>query len=167
MELSEALNKYTNAYQGVTEVELQFEQYYNGTPALLAELVWEDGNADVSKFSVNLGNYGLVPPPYHVYIPDHTEYRGLVDALEAADMGSRVEMVEYGPFDAQGWLFKINLDKVGGEAIMNQSELDLAHDLSVVLESYGIDAGYVDGVLDSLDSVGLLDHLKENDHDQN
>lgn len=114
MELSEALNKYTNAYQGVTEVELKLAQYYDGTPALLAELVWKDGYVEVSKFSVNLGEYGLVPPPHHVYIPDRTEYRGLVDALEAAGMGSRVERVEYGPFDAQGWLFKINLDKVGG-----------------------------------------------------
>lgn len=45
------------------------------------------------------------------------------------------------------------------------TRFDLASDLATVLDRYGIDPTSVDGVLDSLESVGLLDHLPEDDND--
>lgn len=41
------------------------------------------------------------------------------------------------------------------------TRFDLESDLARVLARYYIDPASVDGVLDSLDSVGLLDHLPE------
>lgn len=43
---------------------------------------------------------------------------------------------------------------------------DLANDLARVLDRYGIDPASVDGVLDSLESVGLLDHLPEEEEEE-
>ena len=45
------------------------------------------------------------------------------------------------------------------------TRFDLANDLATVLDRYDIDPASVDGVLDSLESAGLLDHLPE-DYDE-
>ena len=46
------------------------------------------------------------------------------------------------------------------------TRFDLASDLAAVLDRYDIDPASVDGVLDSLESVGLLDHLPEDDDEE-
>jgi hypothetical protein len=80
-------------------------RYANGEPCLA---VWHAecyGRPEV--LSVNLVEYGLVPPTGHVYVRDYAQHEGLVAALMEAGIAEPVEQVTYGDYDAQAWLMRV------------------------------------------------------------
>lgn len=70
--------------------------------------VWHEecfGRPEV--LSVNLVEYGLIPPEGHVYVRDCSEHEGLPDALVEAGVAVKVRQVEFGPFDSTAWLMRV------------------------------------------------------------
>jgi hypothetical protein len=70
--------------------------YMDGSPALLV---------DNHVVSINLSQYGLVPPAGHVFVKDYSEHEGLADALVDAGLVEKVNEVSFGY--GKGWLCKI------------------------------------------------------------
>lgn len=102
----EALHNYAPSYKSVVGVNWIGEsQYHDGSAALQAELVWDDGFPETSTLSVNLSQYGFVTPPGYAVIRDYSEHGGLPDALEAAGVAIKEEEVSIG--FGSGWLMKI------------------------------------------------------------
>lgn len=88
--------------------QVSLEKYTDGSTALVAMSVDEDGMPDIETMSTNLSFYGLNPPDGHVYIKDYSEHEGLAIELSERGMVEIVEPVRFGPF-GQGHLVKVTL----------------------------------------------------------
>lgn len=106
-DLAEALREHAPSFKGVVSViRLETNAYADGNPGLGATLEWDDGFVENMQLSVNLRQYGMIPPRGFYYIRDYSEYVGVADALEAADIVTKAERVSFGY--GKGWLVKLN-----------------------------------------------------------
>lgn len=96
-------------YVDMTDAEVKLEKYTDGSLALVAEDVDEDGMPDIETFSVNLSAYDMHPPEGHVFIKDYSEHEGVAYALEALGIVTVVEAFNFGPFRTPGLLVKVLL----------------------------------------------------------
>lgn len=82
----------------------KFGRYSNGSLALSLETL--DGEP-LATASVNLQEYGLLPPDGHIYVKNYSEGAGLAEALEQAGVAVPVGVVEFGPFSTTATLMRI------------------------------------------------------------
>lgn len=102
-------------YVHMKDAVVTVSQYADGTPALVAESRDEDGYPDRDTLSVNLGGYGMEPPPAgHFIVRDYSEHEGLPDALERAGIATVVDRITFGPFDVAAAVVKLNEGVVSG-----------------------------------------------------
>lgn len=99
-----------SAYVDMTDADLRTTRYADGSLALIASATDEDGFPDEETLSINLGVYGLTPPPGCVYVKDYSEHRGLPQALVTAGVGTIEGAVTFGPFGSAAALFRLNED---------------------------------------------------------
>ena len=97
-------------YVDMTDADLRTARYADGSLALIASATDEDGFPDQETLSINLGVYGLTPPPGCVYVKDYSEHEGLPQALVEAGVGTIENAVTFGPFNASAALFRLNED---------------------------------------------------------
>src|SRR5690606_1071240 len=88
--------------------QARMQKYADGSTALVAESVDEDGMPDIETMSTNLSFYGLNPPDGHVYIKDYSEHEGLAIELSERGMVEIIEPIRFGPF-GHGYLVKVTL----------------------------------------------------------
>lgn len=85
-------------YVHMKNAQVRLEKYTDGSLALVAEDVDEDGIPNHETFSVNLSGYKMYPPEGHVYIKDYSEHEGLAKALADLGLVELVKRVRFGPF---------------------------------------------------------------------
>lgn len=93
-------------YVHMKDAEVRLDKYTDGSLALVAEDVDEDGMPNVETFSTNLSHYDMHPPEGHVYIKSYAEHEGLAEALAELGLVTIVEPVTFGPF-GNGHLVKL------------------------------------------------------------
>jgi len=94
-------------YVRMKNAQVTLEKYADGSLALVAEDVDEDGIPNVETLSVNLTAYDMHPPEGHVFVKDHSEHEGLAQALVDAGLVEIVgEKFSFGPFGT-GYLVRI------------------------------------------------------------
>jgi len=97
----------TARYVRMENAQVTLEKYTDGSLALMAEDVDEDGLPNVETFSVNLSAYDMYPPEGHIFVKDYSEHEGLADALVAAGLVTIVQPIAIGEFGSKGYLVRI------------------------------------------------------------
>lgn len=93
-------------YVHMTDAQVTLEKYADGSLALCAADVDEDGLPNEETFSMNLSHYDMRPPKGHVFVKDYSEHEGLAQALVNAGLVRIVEPITFGPFGT-GYLVEI------------------------------------------------------------
>lgn len=88
---------------------VEARQYADGSLALTAEALDDDGYPDTETLSVNLTGWGAPPTEEgHIYVPTWSEHEGLPEALVTAgiaeDTGTRIQ----GPFGVDAVLMRVS-----------------------------------------------------------
>lgn len=97
----------TARYVRMKNAQVTLEKYADGSLALVAEDVDEDGIPNVETFSVNLSAYDMYPPEGHVFVKDYSEHEGLAQALVDAGLVTIVNPIAIGEFGSPGYLVNI------------------------------------------------------------
>lgn len=79
-------------------VRVEIGRYHDMTDSVA--LMTESGES-LTTATVNLHDYGKIPPPGTVFIRNYSGHEGLAKQLEAAGIGRRTrENIRFGPYDA-------------------------------------------------------------------
>lgn len=93
-------------YVHMKDAQVTLEKFTDGSLALCATDVDEDGLPNEETFSINLAAYDMHPPEGHVFVKDYSEHEGLAQALVNAGLVRIVEPITFGPFGT-GYLVEI------------------------------------------------------------
>lgn len=94
-------------YVHMENAQVTLGKYTDGSLALFAEDVDEEGMPNHEVFSVSLTAYDLTPDEDCVYIKDDAEHTGLAQALAALGLGEIIGSAYYGPFGTKAHEFKL------------------------------------------------------------
>lgn len=80
--------------------------YRNGSLAVLFVSTDPDSFSSTS-LSVNLEDYGVIPVADCFFVKNYSECVGLADAVEVAGIATKINVFEFGPFDASATLMRL------------------------------------------------------------
>jgi hypothetical protein len=82
---------------------------YGDTPCI--HLISTTDGSPVATATVNLIDYGLLPPQNACFVKDYAENQGILEALIAAEVVKPLgQVINFGPYDCQAHLCEISAD---------------------------------------------------------
>lgn len=91
-------------YYDIESPEFYVTRFREGNA--LALMVSEDGQK--TNLTVNLHEYGELPPPNHFFVRDYGVDEGLAESLESIGLATKITQVPIG--FGSGWLMKFAFD---------------------------------------------------------